>query len=416
MPKKRATRLYWKRDRAYADFRDYASVGGRLEPLIPAGQHFATKDPDVAAILIASRLKELDALRRGLGIGGVLEQSANRPGLAEYVERHLELKRDEGTSPRHLQMVVGYLRAAVEHFGADRDLQAIAPRQVNEWLKRLRKRPGRRGQPLTNATTRKYLNALSDLYARAVSDQLVDHNPARDLYSKSKPRPERRRARYWEPDQVAALLESVRTLPHPEPVSGRGGGGQVRADAYPWIYPLIATAALTGARKSELFGLEVDDVSFRYNVIFVRPNEWRDLKTDSSDRRVPLWPQLEAILRAYIAEREQSGGIGSLLFPSHRHDDERMLDNIDKQLDTVGARVSIERPRLHTFRHSYTAARIQTLEHGAPVSLWQVARELGHQSTSMIEKRYGHLAKVTERKEVVEFRQDEEQRPALTRA
>ena len=83
MPKKRATRLYWKRDRAYADFRDYASVGGRLEPLIPAGQHFATKDPDVAAILIASRLKELDALRRGLGIGGAYP--ATYPTGAESV-------------------------------------------------------------------------------------------------------------------------------------------------------------------------------------------------------------------------------------------------------------------------------------------------------------------------------------------
>ena len=41
--------------------------------------------------------------------------------------------------------------------------------------------------------------------------------------------------------------------------------------------------------------------------------------------------------------------------------------------------------------------------HGAPVSLWQVARELGHRSTQMIESRYGHPAHVTERQEVVEF-------------
>jgi integrase len=149
-------------------------------------------------------------------------------------------------------------------------------------------------------------------------------------------------------------------------------------------------------------------------VVFIRPNSWRDLKTHSSDRRVPLWPQLEAILRTYIADREQAGGIGSLLFPSHRHDCERMLDNVDRQLDRIGDRAGLANPRLHAFRHSYTAARIQTLEHGAPVSLWQVALELGHQSTAMIEKRYGHLAKVTERKEIVEFRQDEEKRPSLT--
>ena len=54
-------------------------------------------------------------------------------------------------------------------------------------------------------------------------------------------------------------------------------------------------------------------------------------------------------------------------------------------------------------RHSYTSVRLQTPEHGAPVSIWQVASELGHQSTAMIEKRYGQLASVTERKAVVEF-------------
>lgn len=315
------------------------------------------------------------------------------------------LKRGEGTSARHLQMVDGYLRAAVAFFGAERELASINPRAVRDWIRALESRPGRGGRTISNSTLRKYLNALSDLYARAVSDEWVDRNPARDLYSKSKPKPERKAARYWEPEEVAGLLEAARTMAY-EPLEGqgRGGGGRVRADAYPWIYPLLATAALTGMRKSELFGLEVDDVSFRYRVIFVRPNQWRELKTQGSERRVPLWPQLEAILRDHVAELEQRGGIGSLLFPSHRFDDERMLDNVDRQLDQVGDRAGTERPRLHAFRHSYTAARIQTLEHGAPVSLWQVARELGHQSTAMVEKRYGHLARVKRRTDVLEFK------------
>lgn len=80
-----------------------------------------------------------------------------------------------------------------------------------------------------------------------------------------------------------------------------------------------------------------------------------------------------------------------------------MLDNVDRQLDRIGERADMHKPRLQAFRHSYTAARLQTLEHGAPLSVWQVARELGHRSTQMIGSRYGHLARVTERNEVVEF-------------
>ncbi len=139
---------------------------------------------------------------------------------------------------------------------------------------------------LPNATLRKYLNSMSDLLNRAVSDGVTKTNAARDLHSASKPKPERVDARYWESDEVVALLESARTLVVPKPGNGRGGGILLRADAYPWVYPLIATAALTGTRKSELFGLEVDVVSFQYKRIFIRPIDWRTLKTRGSERDV----------------------------------------------------------------------------------------------------------------------------------
>ena len=38
--------------------------------------------------------------------------------------------------------------------------------------------------------------------------------------------------------------------------------------------------------------------------------------------------------------------------------------------------------RSRMFRHSYCAARLQTLDHGAPVSPYAVARELGHGADS----------------------------------
>ncbi|MCH7857284.1 MAG: tyrosine-type recombinase/integrase [Gemmatimonadetes bacterium] len=349
--------------------------------------------------LTSQRLEELEGLRRA---GQLLDVQGSKT-LGEYVEHHVDRKAREGTSERHVALVRLHLQTAVEYFGDSRDLASIQPKEIAEWVGALKARSNGRGGTLTNATARKYLNAMSDLFNRAVSDGATKTNPARDLYSASKPKPERVEARYWDPHEVAALLESAQTLLAHAPIGGRGGGGVLRADAYPWIYPLLATAALTGARKSELFGLEVDDVSFKYKRIFIRPNGWRTLKTRGSERDVPLWPQLEGILRDYIAEREQSGGIGALLFPSHRHEDERMLDNVDRQLDRIGERAGIHKPRLQAFRHSYTAARLQTLEHGAPVSVWQVARELGHRSTQMIDDRYGHLARVTERTEVVEF-------------
>jgi integrase len=56
------------------------------------------------------------------------------------------------------------------------------------------------------------------------------------------------------------------------------------------------------------------------------------------------------------------------------------------------------------FRHSYCAARLQTLDNGAPVGPSTVARELGHGSTAMVEKVYSHLGTLRHRSEVVEYR------------
>jgi hypothetical protein len=55
-------------------------------------------------------------------------------------------------------------------------------------------------------------------------------------------------------------------------------------------------------------------------------------------------------------------------------------------------------------RHIFTAARLQTLDHGAPVSPFTVARELGHGGDTLVKWIYGHLGETRHRAEVVEYR------------
>ena len=45
--------------------------------------------------------------------------------------------------------------------------------------------------------------------------------------------------------------------------------------AHPWIYPLVATAAHTGARKGELLRMRVTDVDFSASVIVIREKKRR---------------------------------------------------------------------------------------------------------------------------------------------
>ena len=90
---------------------------------------------------------------------------------------------------------------------------------------------------------------------------------------------------------------------------------------------------------------------------------------------------------------------GLLLFPSHRHRSERPYVEIDHALATAVARAKIEKPvTLHTLRHTYTAHRLYTVEGGAPVSVWDVAIELGHRDTGMIEQVSGHVLRDRDRR------------------
>src|SRR5205807_7528856 len=138
--------------------------------------------------------------------------------------------------------------------------------------------------------------------------------------------------------------------------------------------------------------------------ITFRPNQWRRLKTAASLRAVPLWPQLEAILRAYVFDADRPPS--RLLFPSYRTGEETMLTDFRKLLDTVAVRAGWQPGEIRSrmFRHTYCAARLQTVDQGAPVSTYTVAREMGHGGEAMVRKVYGHLGQVRHRAEAVEYR------------
>ena len=60
--------------------------------------------------------------------------------------------------------------------------------------------------------------------------------------------------------------------------------------------------------------------------------------------------------------------------------------------------------RTKMLRHTFTAARLQCLDHGAPVSPYTVAKELGHGGEAKVRRVYGHLGEVRHRSELLEYR------------
>ena len=76
------------------------------------------------------------------------------------------------------------------------------------------RRSSRRGaarRALSEGSVRHYLNALGNVFARAVSDgALRSGNPVHQLMAEDKPRGEVGKGKYLEPAEAALLLESAR--------------------------------------------------------------------------------------------------------------------------------------------------------------------------------------------------------------
>ena len=130
-------------------------------------------------------------------------------------------------------------------------------------------------------------------------------------------------------------------------------------------------------------------------------------RTSTSARVVPLWPQLEEILRPYVFGQDRPPT--RLLFPARSATGECttgecMVTNFDGSLDQLAARACWQAGEIRTkmFRHTYCAARLQTLDHGAPVSVYSVGRELGHGGDALVRRVYGHLGVVRHREYRVE--------------
>ena len=223
--------------------------------------------------------------------------------LGSLRDRYLETHGNGTLEERTLDGIRLHFKHLQAAFGEAFPIAELALSDLQAYVDRRSKAKGRRGK-LSPATIRKEIVTLRTTWNWGVKMGLVSGRfPNSGLrYPKKDAKPpfqtraeierqvaglsEKEQAELWDALYLrVAEIEDL--LAHVETHAG-----------HPWLLPLMATTAHTGARRSELLRMRTADVDFDGGVITVR--EKKRSHSERTTRRVPMSSALASILKAWI--------------------------------------------------------------------------------------------------------------------
>lgn len=208
---------------------------------------------------------------------------------------------------------------------------------------------------LSHETVRRELEQLQAAIGCVYRDNLIGSCPYVWKPEKSKPR-----QRWLTTGEAAALLNAARK-------------SKVACDYLPLF---ILIGLYTGARSGAILSLRWHQIDLQRGYIDFRENQNSSIKASGI---VPISKKLLLQLR-YAKKR--GSDIGHVI-----HCNQMPIKSVKKSFASACALAGLEDVTPHTLRHTAASWRVQR---GVPLP--HVAKYLGHSSTQMIEKVYGHLS------------------------
>jgi integrase len=238
-----------------------------------------------------------------------LEASAPPPAditIDDLKDRYIEAHSAGAMEENSLTTVAMHLRHIIHTFGVNFPVRALTLAGLQEHVNRRAKRKGIRNRPLSPTTIRKEIASLRAAWNWAIQTRYVTGNfPNRGLkYPKTEEKPpfqtwaeiERQINRgvttaeerdLW--DCLFLTLPEIADLLAHVKVAGR----------HPFIYPMFCFAAHTGARRSEILRVRINDVDLDGGMVTI--HERKRAKGKRTSRRVALTPYLAAALKDWLA-------------------------------------------------------------------------------------------------------------------
>ncbi len=307
---------------------------------------------------------------RGKAARGETPVMPTKASFAEIAEAWFESKRRlRAYTRKNYRATLD--RILIPRFGSMK-ITAITPEHVAVLIRDLEKKG------LSSATITDYTKPLSGTMAYAVRRGLIGVNPCSLLTRDDRPRPsERKPDHVWSDEEMTALVEAAERLAR-------------RAEARYDYTHLIKTALATGLRLGELLGLQWGDVDLHAKELHVR-RQWTRLgeyappKTQAAIRRVPL----SLDMARYLTEHK--------LVSDHSKDEDPVFASksgrplghrnaTGRGFEPAAKEAGIEGVSFHSMRHAFASRMIDR-----GISSTVLAALMGHESSSITERRYIHL-------------------------
>jgi integrase len=208
-----------------------------------------------------------------------------------------------------IQIHFGHL---IRHLGERAMVAQLSPADLQGYLDARLKHPGRKGRRVSPVTVQKDLATLRAAWNWAVRiGELAGNYPGRSLtYPKFDEKPgfstfaeiERKIARGGlSQGEIGDLWECL-FLTRPELDEFLAFARDNARE--PYLYPMLAAAAHTGARRSELIRMRIDDADFAAGMAMIR--EKKKARGRRTTRRVPISSFLAGVLQDWL-ERHPGG-------------------------------------------------------------------------------------------------------------
>ena len=315
--------------------------------------------------------KELRARLSAIDKGVHVDPSALT--VAQYMDTWLSDVAPQKAQTKTLERYRGLARnQIVPHLGAMR-LQKLRPADVAAWQQKLIQQ-GR----LATRTIRHAHGLLRTALAHATAVEIVERNVAAVI---SPPKlTGTREVAILDAGQIAATLEKVRGHP---------------------LYPIVALAIGTGARRGEIAALTWDDIGLDAKTVRIERSleqtkaglRVKSPKTRAGRRTVSLPAFAVQALREHrrhVLELRVALGVGAIpgdapVFGTIEGDWPNPYSISDRWRDLVKSR-KLPKVTFHALRHSHASALI-----AAGLDVVTVSRRLGHASPALTLGVYSHL-------------------------